>query len=725
MKAFKFEKASPVWVKDKERERNYHLSFKAIIAKTAEAVINITASAVYRIFINGDFAAFGPARTAAGYHKVDVIDIGAYLKEGENVLIVEVVGFNINSTYVMSQPSFLCAEVIQNGKVTLYTDGEHFKCKVFHERVRKVQRYSYQRAFTECYRLTKETESFRLLPFSEKDAEEKYEELVTQESSKYIERELYYPNYEKLAISEQIESGIADFTYKCDNLKEDRSYKYIGKTLQGFKKEELTEHLSTEFQNISFAQENAEKQIIQLPLTLCNNEYRLLSFPYNATGFFSLEFICEKPITLYILFDEILIDYDIDTTRMECCNGFKISAEPGKYRFITMEPYTFKYLKIVIRGECMVDALKMIEFKHPAVPYSINLPKENSKLELIYKAALESFRANAVDTLSDCPSRERVGWLCDSFFSGRVERCLTGTNKVERCFLENYIIAEEFEHIPQGVLPMSYPSDHYDGIFIPNWAMWFVIELEEYYRRSHDRTLVDHAKHKIHDLLNYFIQFENEHGLLEKLDSWIFIEWSDAADFVLDINYPTNMLYALMLTKAADLYDCEEWAEKGGRIKRVIRERSYNGEFFTDNEVRENNILQNPGNITEVCQYYAFFTEVATPELYPELWERLLKSFGPERKSNNKYPKVHFANAFIGNYLRVEVLYRYHEWQKVLENIEGYFYDMALQTGTLWENDTPKASCNHGFASHIIYWLAGIYGIIDSETASGTTYIPA
>ena len=30
---------------------------------------------------------------------------------------------------------------------------------------------------------------------------------------------------------------------------------------------------------------------------------------------------------------------------------------------------------------------------------------------------------------------------------------------------------------------------------------------------------------------------------------------------------------------------------------------------------------------------------------------------------------------------------------------------MALRTGTLWENDSPKASCNHGFASHAVRFI--------------------
>ena len=48
---------------------------------------------------------------------------------------------------------------------------------------------------------------------------------------------------------------------------------------------------------------------------------------------------------------------------------------------------------------------------------------------------------------------------------------------------------------------------------------------------------------------------------------------------------------------------------------------------------------------------------------------------------------------------------RYGYRDAVLKNIRGYFLNMARKTGTLWENDGDYASCNHGFASHVIYWL--------------------
>ena len=75
---------------------------------------------------------------------------------------------------------------------------------------------------------------------------------------------------------------------------------------------------------------------------------------------------------------------------------------------------------------------------------------------------------------------------------------------VERAFLDNFLYPESFPHLPKGMLPMCYPGDQTDGNFIPNWAMWYVLQLEEYYARSGDRTLLDRAKERVLDLYRFF-----------------------------------------------------------------------------------------------------------------------------------------------------------------------------------------------------------------------------
>src|SRR5205085_10347840 len=120
---------------------------------------------------------------------------------------------------------------------------------------------------------------------------------------------------------------------------------------------------------------------------------------------------------------------------------------------------------------------------------------------------------------------------------------------------------------------------------IPNWSLWFVVQLEEYLNRSGDTELVEKFKLKVLRLFEYFKAFENENGLLEKLDGWVFVEWSKANDYVQDVNYPSNMLYAGALAAAGRIYNMNKLLEHSYRLKEEIRKQSYNGTFFVDNAV--------------------------------------------------------------------------------------------------------------------------------------------
>ena len=104
----------------------------------------------------------------------------------------------------------------------------------------------------------------------------------------------------------------------------------------------------------------------------------------------------------------------------------------------------------------------------------------------------------------------------------------------------------------------------------------------------------------------FFERYENSDSLLEDLPGWNFVEWSKANNFVNGVNYPTNMLYAAALSTAGELYD-EAYSEKARKIKQNILEQSFNGTFFVDNAIRKNGKLELTDNISEVCQYYAFF----------------------------------------------------------------------------------------------------------------------
>ena len=252
-----------------------------------------------------------------------------------------------------------------------------------------------------------------------------------------------------------------------------------------------------------------------------------------------------------------------------------------------------------------------------------------------------------------------------------------------------------------------------------------MVQLEEYLARSGDRDTVRALEPRLMKLLDYFRPFRNEDGLLEKLSGWIFVEWSKANEFVQDVNYPSNMLYAECLAAMGRMYKRPELLAEAESIRAVIRKQSFDGEFFVDNAVRKDGKLQITRNHSEVCQYFAFYFHVATPETHPTLWQTLVKDFGPQRKQTKAFPQVHPANAFIGNVLRLELLSGAGLSQQLLDESLAYQLYMVERTGTLWEHDGTLASCNHGFASHgavrVLY--RDVLGLASVDTVNKTVQL--
>ena len=144
---------------------NLLVGFRAVIEPPAgeNVVLRVAAATIYRAWINGQFLGCGPARGPHGYFRVDQWDLSHKVQPGKNVIALEVAGYNANSYYLLDQPSFLQAEVVADDRVLVSTGGvgEQFSSRMLDYRVQKVQRYSFQRPFTEVYRLTPDFDRWR------------------------------------------------------------------------------------------------------------------------------------------------------------------------------------------------------------------------------------------------------------------------------------------------------------------------------------------------------------------------------------------------------------------------------------------------------------------------------------------------------------------------------------------------------------------------------------
>ena len=716
-KPFSFQQAKPVWPRGRETEKNLSVGFRCTFEAPADGGsirLYLTASSLYRAFLNGTFLAHGPARAGHGWYRVDEIDLTNRLREGTNTLAIEVAGYNANSYYLLDQPSFLQAEIRRDGNALVATAPDTL-ATILAQRIQKVQRYSFQRPFSEFYRLRPASDLWRtagtLVPA----------ELAVVKAKQLIPRGLPLPDYARRQPLRICARGTLK-TVKPKHLWEDRSLTQIGPQLGGYPKGQLELIASEQLQMVATEKKTASSRPYHpteaLPLTAMG--FQTLDFGQNLSGFLGTEIICHKAGRLYLTFDEILLRGDVNFRRMGTVNAVGYDLAQGAYHVESFEPYTLRYLKaLALSGQFEIRGVYLRELTYPGV-WEASFSCSDPVLNGIFEAARDTFRQNTLDIYMDCPSRERAGWLCDSFFTARVEKLLTGKSAVERNLFENFLLPETFPHLPEGMLPMCYPADHKDGVFIPNWSLWFVIQLDEYLARTGDRALVDALEPRLDALLRYFAKLRNQNGLLEKLKGWVFVEWSKANSFVQDVNYPSNMLYAAVLGTMARLYDRPQLKAEAAALRQTICRQSYDGEFFVDNATRsKDGKLTVTRNRTEVCQYFAFYFGIATPQTHPQLWERLRDQFGPQRAKTKAFPEIHPANAFIGNYLRLELLSRYDRPDQALDEMRGFFRHMVARTGTLWENMDERASCNHGFASHVAWALVrDSLGIAEIDTVN-------
>lgn len=678
MHAMFFENAKSVWLKDLAGTPNIQARFKCSFTAGADSrcTINIAARTFYRLKFNGRFLAYGPARAPHGYLRVDHMELPVAV--GINELSIELSGYYVSSFYSFKQPSFVVAEIFEGGKSICATDidGDFTGYRV-KARQQNVPRYSIQRGFMEIY------------DFSQPEVPFELDQIDM--GGDLLERGVPLPG---TTVCEEVSIRCGRLE-RCPQLpqrqfcKDDKGrIDYIDSAHRDL------------YKSLELSELTAAKAVTEQKNVLKSGEFLVCDFRKIKTGFLKMTTKAEEDSELLLVFDEKLLSgtikvHSVPMNNLVCC---RIPA--GRViNFESFECYSQRYLLIiVISGRAAVSGIGVREYvMGDAVP---EFDSGSKALNDIYSAAVETLRQNTLDVFMDCPGRERAGWLCDSYFTAQSCLMLTGNISYERVFMENYARAKYFDGLPEGMLPMCYPADVLKS-YIPQWAMWYVLELEEYLQRDpqSDKMLF---RDRCCALWDFLKNYRNADGLLERLPGWNFIEWSQANDWMQDVHYPTNMLYARMLEIIATLYDDKAAAGEAIAVRDEVMKQSFDGRFFIDNAVRnEANELVITGNCSEVCQYYAYFLDFASPSdsRFDHLGNIILNVCGPGRKEKKIMPELAYANAFIGNFLRLTLLMRFGRYEQALREVELYFAKMAELTGTLWENDSIEGSLNHGFAS--------------------------
>jgi hypothetical protein len=358
-----FQKAIPVWVDSRnvfdpktksysittsgrhvsrQVEKNLTVSFRARIdvADPVNIGLKLTASSDYRAYINGRFLGHGPCVAGHGYYRVDEYNIGNLLRAGDNMVAIEVTGYNVYNYYLINQPAFLQAEITDNnGKVLASTDtrseGNFFEASMLDQRVKEAPLYSFQRPHVEAYSLSPDYNAWMT---NRNDTLFKPLKQEKTSAKKLIARRVKYPDY---SIRKHVE------------LKGDSIYR----------------------------------------------------FECNSTGFIGAKVKVQTPAIIAFSWDEILNDKgDVNAKRLNSENYIYYHLQPGEYELESFEPYSLQYLKVKVNeGACEVSEPYIRQYVNSDVARSA-FSCNDEKLNTIYKAAVETFKQNALDIFMTVPT---------------------------------------------------------------------------------------------------------------------------------------------------------------------------------------------------------------------------------------------------------------------------------------------------------------------------------
>lgn len=683
-----FFKAKPIWIEGKEREMNVHAVFHADVKTDEQMELHVGGTAFYRIFADNTFVAFGPARTAKGYIREEIYT----LPEGTREVVIEAVGYYCKSIATVWQRSFVMAELQCKGEVYAYT-GNGFLAFEPRCKVQKVERYSVQRHFTEIwdYRSSKSlVDSIYQVPIA-----------ILDDTPVVLDRRVSYPEYRDIDLSMASITGTLEYD-------EERPYKpirYSWATVPTewgiFDWEEIPYHPYTWIQRHN---QNITQRNVSLPITLNKGEYAIFDFRQIEAGFVraDLESLGESDVV--IGYTELYEGDEFVFQNMNVHNVVEIFLPEGDRRqVLSFEPYTYRFAILAVKEGCIRLHGFGVKTYMLGTEDVRQIQTDDKVLNDIYQAAIRNYAHNEVDLYMDCPSRERAGWIGDSYFTAKGEYALTGDTKTEDAFLENYRLFENRGEFPEGAIPECYPSDMPPkGDFIPQFTMLFILEVEEYINVRGHQDMAEKFRERIYGLLGFYRRYENEDGLLERLPSWNFVEWGTANDWIQDVSYPTNFLYSKVLECIGKLYNDEECLSRCEEVRKKAIEQSFNGQYFLDHSVRTADgklVLQKEAS--EVGQYYAvLFGDVDIhAETYRELKDLILHVFSPDR--GGVMPEILEFNMIMGAYMRMELLAKMKEYDLLLHDIKRIFGQMEQDTGTLWEYRIHKGSYDHGICAYV------------------------
>lgn len=480
----------------------YHFRKKIIIDnKPDSCIILISADNHFRLFVNGNYVANGPAKSDLSNWNYETIDIAPYLQKGENIIAATVWNFAAYRAYATI--SYQTGFIVQGNDAFAEMLNTNTTWKVLKD------------------------EAYNPLPLMQ----DELQTYMVVAQGEEVKAEKYAWNFEQLNYDdhEWRTAKNCGFAAKTRTFGTDGNWMLVQSAIP------LPEEHSQRFQTIRRTSNIKVDNLLlngNAPLTLPPNSVTSIlldqSFLTNAYPVFK----CTKGKNARVTFTyaEALIDSNrvkgnrniIDNKRIIGLQDRFIADGMENRVYSPLHFRTFRYLQINIATADEAIVINDISSIATGYPFKENglFKTENSALKRIWETGWRTAKLCAVDTYFDCPYYEQLQYVGDTRIQALVSLYVSGDDRLMRKAIDD--IAHSF--IPEGLTQSRYPSR--DMQVIPTFSLWWVCMLHDYYMHRKDDAFIQQHLDGVESIIKWYHNRIAKNGMLGSISWWPFVDWS-------------------------------------------------------------------------------------------------------------------------------------------------------------------------------------------------------
>ncbi len=556
-------KAKWIWTHG-ETKKPFHVSYFRnhfeLCAIPQSCQIHCFADSKYRLWVNGQYVGFGPARGDAHHPYYDTHDISGYMQAGQNVVAFAVQHYTAGSTIFSVIRGGLIFQVQPDfGDVLAFSDETSVAASS--EAYGSIPGIHFAEKFDARF----ESAGWQMPGFDDSkwDAVDILESTDLADVVDLIPRPIpIIPEIRRNPIK-LLDVGLSlDEEHPDVETEENVAVSISRSILKPLPIADKTAFL--------VPQTIWTGEPLRLPgADLPHSVFIVLDFGQETLAFPDIEINGSAGTIIDICYSEVLENNRIAPTRQNKPYNDRIILREGVTAHRLFQPRAFRYLMLrVTGGPVIVQNICAYEAIYPAAKTG-SFGSSDTLLNDIYNMCVRTINMCMEDAYTDCPWRERNQWLGDM-----QPEALFGYYSLDSFDLAKKGVREfAGSSSPEGWMPGVFPLT---GPNLPTWGMRFPVIVWEYYLHTGDLETLRMSLDAVNKQMQWLSEQEDQAGLIDVTKQtefseeyisqaeayewfctkpWYFVDWtltdSHASDGAIQGWYLESLRYSALVAQAA------------------------------------------------------------------------------------------------------------------------------------------------------------------------------